>query len=256
MGPGVSLKARLAAREPTLATFIKTPHPAVVEVLAMSPLDALILDAEHAPFDRTSLDLCVLAARAGGKDVLIRPESASPEHILQALDLGATGVLAPHVKSAEAARDLVSACRYGPGGRGYAGSSRPARYGRRPMAEHIAGSNADTVIVAQIEDLEALDAIEAILAVDGIDAFFIGRADLTVALGCTNADDPKVVAAVERICAAGRAANRCIGMFFARPGDAPHWRAHGASFFALASDHAFLLAGADRLAAEVLAPGA
>lgn len=247
----MSLKGKLAARAPTLATFIKTPHPAVVEVLAMSPLDALILDAEHAPFDRRDLDLCVLAARASGMDVLIRPPSAAPEHILQALDLGATGVLAPHVKSADDARALVAACRYGPGGRGYAGSSRPARYGRKPMAEHLADSNAEVVIVAQIEDLEALDAIDAILAVDGIDAFFIGRADLTVALGCANADDPKVVAAVERICAAGRAANRCIGMFFARPADAPMWRAQGASFFALQSDHAFLLAGAEALARAV-----
>lgn len=251
----MSLKGKLAAREATLATFIKTPHPAVVEVLAMSPLDALILDAEHAPFDRADLDLCVLAARAGGMDVLIRPPSASPEHVLQALDLGATGVLAPHVKSADDARALVAACRYGPGGRGYAGSSRPARYGRKPMAEHIADSNAGVVIVAQIEDLEALDAIDDILAVDGIDAFFIGRADLTVALGCTSPDDPKVIAAVERICAAGRAANRCIGMFFGRTSDAPHWIAQGASFFALASDHAFLSAGAERLRAEVLGGG-
>lgn len=248
----MTLKARLAAREPTLATFIKTPHPAVVEVLAMSPLHALILDAEHAPFDRTQLDLCVLAARAGGKEVLIRPESAAPEHLLQALDLGATGVIAPHVKSAAAAQALVTACRYGPGGRGYAGSTRPARYGRRPMGEHLAASAAETVIIAQIEDLDALDAIDDILAVEGIDAFFIGRADLTVALGCTNPDDPVVVAAVERVCAAGRAANRCIGMFFARPGDAPLWQAQGASFFALASDHAFLHSGAQALADAVL----
>jgi len=244
----VTLKEKLATRAPVLATFIKTPHPAVIEVLAMSPLDALILDAEHAPFDRGDLDLCVLAARAGGKEVLVRPVSASPEHILQALDLGATGVLAPHIRSAEDARALVAACRYGPGGRGYAGSSRPARYGRKPMAEHIADSNAQAVVIAQIEDLEALDAIDDILHVDGIDAFFIGRADLTVALGCTNPDDPQVVAAVERICAAGRAAGACIGMFFARASDAPHWRAQGASFFALQSDHAFLLAGAEALA--------
>ena len=48
-------------------TWIKTPHPHVAEMLALSPLDVLVFDAQHAPFDRSGLDLCILAARVGGK---------------------------------------------------------------------------------------------------------------------------------------------------------------------------------------------
>ncbi len=241
------LKSRLAAREPLLGTFLKTPHPHVVEVLATCGLDLLCLDAEHAPLDRAALDLCVMAARAGGLPTLVRPQSAAPEQILGALDSGATGVIAPHIRSAAEARALVTACHYGPGGRGYAGSSRAAGYGLATMAEHRERSARETVVVAQIEDAEALDDIDAIAAVPGLDALFIGRADLTVSLGCDSLDDPRVVAAVDRVVAASLAAGRTVGMFLGRPSDTGLWRDKGASLFLLGSDHSFLRAGAAQL---------
>ena len=239
---------RLAAREPLLGTFLKTPHPHIVEVLATAGLDCLCIDAEHAPFDRGTLDACIFAARAAGFPVLVRPASAAPEHILNALDCGADGVVVPHVRSAAEARAVAKACRYGPGGRGYAGSSRAAGYGTVAMAAHRASSDG-VIVIAQIEDAEALDGIDAIAATDGIDALFVGRADLTVALDCADQDDPRVVDAVARIVAAAAAAGRPCGMFLARPSDAGEWRARGASLFLLASDHAFLRSGAAQLRA-------
>lgn len=247
----MSLKRLIASGATVLGTFIKTPHPHVVEVLAASGLDCLCLDAEHAPFDRGDLDLCILAARAAGTPVLVRTPSNAPHHILNALDCGADGVVVPHVRSAGEARALVAAAHYGPGGglerRGYAGSSRAAGYGTKPIPEHLAASAARSIVIAQIEDREALDEIEAIAAVEGLDALFVGRIDLTIALGCTSPDDPAVIAAAERIVAAGRAAGRPVGMFTPRAGDVPQWRARGASLFLLASDHTFLRAGAQQL---------
>lgn len=243
---------RVRAGDLLAATWIKTPHPHVAEVLAHSPLDALVIDAEHAPFDRAALDLAILAARAGGKPVLVRPASSDPTHLLQALDGGADGVVVPHVRSAAEAEAIALACHYRPGGRGYAGSTRAAGYTSIGMAAHRMAAKNITVI-AQIEDAEALDDIEAIAAVDAIDALFIGRADLTISLGAATSDDPVVVEAVERICAAGRAAGRSIGMFLARPADVPQWRERGASLFILASDQEFLLRGAAALARDIRA---
>lgn len=252
-GGGVSdFKTRLASGAPLLGTFIKTPHPHVVEVLASTGLDCLCLDAEHAPFDRRDLDACIFAARAAGMPVLVRPQSSAAHEILNALDCGADGVLVPHVRSAAEAEAVAASVHYGPGGgparRGYAGSSRAAGYGMRAIPEHLAASAARSVVIAQIEDLEALGEIDAIAAVPGIDALFIGRIDLTIALGCTSPDDPAVIAAVERTLAACRAAGRACGMFTPRLADVPHWRAHGAGLFLLGSDHGFLREGAASLA--------
>ncbi len=243
---------RLRAGELLAATWVKTPHPHVVEVLAHSPLDALVLDAEHAPFDRTALDIAILAARAGNMPVLVRPASADPAALLQALDGGADGVVVPHVRSAAEADAVARACHYGPGGRGFAGSTRAAGYTTKGMAGHREAAK-DVVVIAQIEDAEALDEIDAIAAVDAIDALFIGRADLTISLGAATPDDEIVVQAIERICAAGRAAGRAVGMFLGRPGDVPLWRQQGASLFILASDQEFLLRGAAALASDIRA---
>lgn len=248
----MSLKARIRGRELVVGTWVKTPHPIIVEVLGLSDLDCLVLDAEHAPFDRSSLDTCLIAARGAAKPALIRPASSTPEHILAALDMGAAGVIVPHVRSVAEAEAVVRSARYVPGGRGYAGTTRAAGYATKGMARTRADAQG-VAVIAQIEDLEAVEAVEAIAAVDGIDALFIGRADLTIAYEAETPDDPRVVAAVERICAAGRAAGRAVGMFLPRPSDAPQWREKGASLFLLASEHDFILRGAAELATVVRA---
>ena len=243
----VSFKSRIAAGEALLGTFLKTPHPHIMEVLASTGLDCVVIDAEHAPFDRRDIDACVMAAQLGGLPVLVRTPYGSAEQILNALDCGADGVLVPHVRSATEARAVALSAHYVSGGRGYAGSSRAARYGTKSMPDHKAASAAKTVVVAQIEDVEALDQIDAIAAVDGIDALFIGRIDLTVSLGCESPDDPKVIAAVERIVAACVAASRPVGMFVSRAADVAVWREKGATLFLLGSDHGFVREGAKAL---------
>ena len=248
----VTFRERLHAGDLLAGTWVKTPHPHVVEVLSLSSLDCLVLDAEHAPFDRAALDLCILAARAGGKTVLVRPQSASHEQILNALDCGADGVILPHIRTAAEAADAVKACHYVSGGRGFAGSSRAAAYTTKGMAKHRTDAK-NVIAIAQIEDVEGVDNIEEIAAVEGIDALFIGRADLTISYAAETLDDGIVVDAVDRIVAAGKTAGRTTGMFLGRVSDVPLWREKGASLFILGSDQDFLLQGAAKLAEAIRA---
>lgn len=248
----VSFRSRLRAKEPLVGTFSKTPSPVLHEVLGLTPLDCVCIDAEHAPFGRSELDLCLLALRAADMPSLVRVSQAIPSEILNALDCGATGILVPHVVSADGARAVVQAAHYAieaGGNRGYAGSSRAARYTVKPMLEHLRDSAATTTVIAQIEDAEALDHLDAIAAVAGIDCLFVGRMDLTISLGATQSTDPRVVAAVEKICAAGAQHGKAIGMFVPPSENPAIWRKHGASFFLLASDQQFVLEGARALAA-------
>jgi len=245
-----NFRSRLLAGEPLIGTWVKTPSHIVAEVLGLTPLDCVCLDAEHAPFDRMAIDGSLATLRAAHMPGLVRIPYSAPEYALNALDCGASGVVAPHIKSAEEARGLVKSCRYGPGGRGYAGSSRAAAYTTSPMADNLRRGNEDTAVIAQIEDLEAQEEIEEIAAVDGVDCLFIGRIDLTVAYGATSPNDERVVAAVERVCKAARRAGRTIGMFVGDLGEIPKWRAAGASLFILKSDHAFILDGAKSLRNE------
>ncbi|MCH4541886.1 aldolase/citrate lyase family protein [Ochrobactrum sp. A-1] len=242
-----SFKARTRARERTVGTWIKTPSRIVTEVLSGSVLDVLCLDAEHAPFDRIDLDGAILSARAQDMPVLVRVQAPTASEILNALDLGATGIVIPHVYDVANTKELVKSCLYGAGGRGFAGSTRAAGYTRVKMADHIAASNSLTTIVAQIEDVEALSVLDDLMAIDEIDCFFIGRADLAVALGAPSAVAPEVIEASKKICEAAARHGKAVGMFVPNLAEIPEWTKLGVSLYLLESDQVFLINGADRL---------
>ncbi len=243
----MSLKNKLATKQPIIGTFIKTPHFHNTEVLAHTSLDVLCLDAEHAPFDRADLDKCVLAAKSKQKPVIIRVPNTENSSILNALDIGADGVVLPHILNAEHAREVVKKCFYGPEGRGYAGSTRFAGYTTKKLPENLKNSAVQTCVIAQIEDMEAVNNIDEICQVEGIDCIFIGRMDLTVALEQTNASHPDVMAAVEKVVDATNKYNKNCGMFVGDLTELPRWIAMGVSLFLLGSDHNFMLSGAAQL---------
>ncbi len=245
-------RARLLAREPLMGTFLKTPSPIVCEVLCLSPLACVCIDAEHAPFGRMEIDSCIAALRAGDMPSLVRVQTGTAGEILTVLDAGASGIVLPHIMTGAQASVAARKAQYGSGGRGYAGSSRAARYTTKPMADHLRDSAQSTIVIAQIEDAEALENLDEIASVEGIDCLFVGRIDLTISLGATSPTDAIVVDAVNKICAAGQRHGKTVGMFIPLTEDCAQWQARGASFFMLASDHGFLLDGARALAGKLI----
>jgi staphyloferrin B biosynthesis citrate synthase len=200
--PVPGFRERLRSRELLLGTFLKTPSPHATEIIGTLGFDFVVVDQEHAPFDRVSTDLILLAAKAARIAALVRVPDDRPSGILAALDDGAAGVIVPHVSSAAHARRIVSAARYHGGKRGFSNSARAGRYGALDMRDHIAVNDAATTVIAMIEDPEAVDAAAEIASVEGLDAFFLGRADLTVGLRAASTSDAPVRAAVERVAAA------------------------------------------------------
>lgn len=248
MTPNARFKARLRAREPLVGCFVKTPHPTVVEVLGASDLDFLILDGEHSPFDRAAIDVCMMAARAVDCPVLVRVPDDTAAFILNVLDCGAAGVMVPHVTSVAQAETLAKAMRYLPGGRGIAGTTRAGGYGTRPLAEHRVAANDEVTLICQIEDREGVEHFTEIAAVEGVDALFVGRADVTVSYGLDDFAAPEIAAICGEVLGAEGAST---GLYCGPREDADPWRAKGASFVVAGSDHTFLIAGAKALAATI-----
>ncbi len=242
-----TFRKRLANGEPLIGTFIKTPSSIVAEVMGYSNLDVFCVDTEHAPFGRLELDLCIGAFRVADKPSLVRIADHSAKEIRSALDSGATGIVVPHVTSAEQAAAIVKAAHFGDGGRGYAGSSRAANFTTKSMAEHLADSREQTTVIVQIEDIAALDNVKEIANVDGVDCLFIGRADLAVAMQ-KNVSDDDVIAAVKGICRDAQEVGAAVGMYTPSTDEIPSWREAGASLFLLSSDQSMMLAGANALA--------
>jgi 2-keto-3-deoxy-L-rhamnonate aldolase RhmA len=238
MNAASTFRQRMLAGDKLVGSFLKTPTSHSTEILGDLGYDFVVIDQEHAPFDRTTTDIALMAARGQGIPALVRVPG--PEAILSVLDCGATGVLVPHVKTAAYAREVAAMFRYRNGSRGYATSTRAGRYTGVPMWKHIAESDASMVFVAQIEDPIALDEVDAIAAVDGVDSLFIGRGDLTAAYGDETKDPPAVLKAVEKISAAAKKAKKSISVYVGNATEAAWLNSQGANVFVLSSDQGFL----------------
>ncbi len=246
-----TLKKRMLRGDMLSGTFLKTPALQLVEILGISGMDFVALDAEHSPFDRGSVDACLGIARALNFPALVRIAEGTPAAILTALDSGATGVIVPHVNSIDKAQDIAKAARFGHGGRGFAGSTRWAGYATRKMPDILAQSKTETVVLAQIEEPEALDVIDEIAAVEGIDGLFVGPADLAVCYGLTDPAAPEVRHAIKRVGEAAKKHGKCLVTFAPSTSWVPDLKALGVSMFFIGSEHAFLLAGAKAVADDI-----
>lgn len=221
---------------PVVGTFLKTPTTHATEIFGALGYDFVVIDEEHAPFDRAATDGVLLAARATNVAGIVRVSSDDPAKILSCLDCGATGVLVPHVASVEKAEAVASAVRYRGGRRGYSGSPRAGGYGAIPMLQLIEQQDETVCAIAMIEDREALDRIDGIATVEGIHALFIGRGDLTVALGASSPSSPLVQDAVDHIIAAAKRAQKPVCVMAAGAVEASEFASRGASAFIISSD--------------------
>lgn len=220
-------------------TFIKTLSPHVVEVLGTTDLDFGVIDAEHAPFDRATLDIMMIAGRAAGLPLITRIPDHAAATILSALDMGAAGLLVPHVDSPEQARQIVRAAKYKIGTRGYSSGPRSAGYGSLSMDETIRRGD-DARIIAQIESPEAVAEADAILSIDGIDGVFVGRADLALSFGLSSAKHERVLHATYQVLEAARSRNKIAGIAAGDREECEAFKVAGANWFVIASDQSLL----------------
>jgi 2-keto-3-deoxy-L-rhamnonate aldolase RhmA len=171
---------RKAARGCALGTFsIELSSPSSIAALALAGFDFVVLDMEHSPRDFATLEPLLLAAHAAGIAALVRPCGDSMDVIGKVLDMGAHGIMAPHVDSAARAREIVEQTRFPPLGR--RSFSPLSRFDS--LTEPLDQLNRATYLVLQIEGAEALERIDSIAAVPGVDAVFVGPYDLALSLG-------------------------------------------------------------------------
>ena len=238
------------AAELVTGTFIKPPAPHIVELLALAGMDFGIVDAEHGPFDRTNADTMMIAGRAAGLPLYVRTPDDAAATLLWALDIGAAGLVVPHVDTEAQAREVVQRARFDGGVRGFSNSARWGRYGTTGIAEAI-GIGDECEILAQIESAEAVANVEAIAAVEGIAALVIGRADLALSMGLTDLDHPDVLDGTRRSIAAARSAGKDAVVVVGAAPAARDFVEMGANRIVVASDQAFVRTAAKQAVAGV-----
>lgn len=249
--PRNAFKRTLGQRRLQVGLFVGLASAYSMEILATAGFDWLLIDGEHAPNNPASVLAQLQAAAPHPVQLVVRPVNHDAALIKQYLDIGAQTLLVPMVDNAAQAQDLVRAVRYPPQGiRGVATSlARAAHWGG--IQDYAMHANDEICLIVQIESRQGLANLDAIMAVEGVDAAFIGPADLAASMGYLGqSGQPEVRAAIEdallRIAASGKAA----GVFVTEPQLAQHYQECGASFIAVGGDTSLLLNAAVKLAAS------
>lgn len=209
------VRARIAQGGVALGLIVRIVRSAeIVTVAKASGHDFLFLDTQHAAFDRETVAALVLAARMAGIAALVRLRSPADADAALYLDAGAAGVIVPDVNTADEARDIVRRCRFAPrGARSLPGPLVQDGYRPSAPAEAMRRADAETLIVAMIENAEGVANAGSIAAVDGIDVLHVGCVDLLLSLGRPGEMGcPEMSAAIDAIAAAAQAHGRILGI--------------------------------------------
>ncbi len=211
--------------------------PRVVELAALAGADCAWLCNEHVPNHWLNMENQIRAARVHDMDTVVRVEKGSYSDLLKPFEADATGIMVPHVTTADEARELVSKLRFRPlGNRALDGGGLDGAFCQLPMADYLRQANEERFLIFQIESPEALENVEAIAAVPGFDMLLFGAGDFAHLTGhLDNMGHPDILAARKRI---GEAARK-HGKFAALagiPGPLETLRAEGYSIFCAGAD--------------------
>ena len=165
-----------------------------VEIAGMAGFDFIYLDREHTTVSWDTLKKLVIAADAVNTPVTIRVEANDDVIIRKALEIGAQGILVPHVCTKEDTIKAVKAAKFPPMGvRGTELNVRSARFATQSWATYAPWANRETLVSILFEDKKAMEHVDEILSVEGLDALCFGPGDYSFSMGIVgNRDHPLV----------------------------------------------------------------
>ncbi|HEX6690623.1 MAG TPA: aldolase/citrate lyase family protein [Burkholderiales bacterium] len=218
----------------------------VVRIAKSAGFDMLYVDLEHSAFSIEQTGQLSIMGLEAGLPVFVRVPAYTPDYVSRVMDGGALGVIAPGVRSAKEARQVVDAVKYPPAGsRGLAQGLPLLQYRTFPQPEAIAAMNDATMVVVQFESAAALEAMEEIVAVPGVDMVLIGTNDMLADMGLPGQyEHPKVEDAYKRTLACCRKHGKHLGVggFGTRPDLVEKYVKMGGRMVSTGTDLGFLVA--------------
>jgi len=247
-------KRRLKQDKALIGTmFLEIQSPGTARMLKEAGYDFVIFDTEHSWYGIETVAGFVRACRDIGLLCIVRAPAFDGHWLARYLDIGADGLVCPHVDTGEQARDIIRQVKYPPvGERGMANAIAHDDFSAKPMTEFTTAANEDILIVMQIETRKGLENREEILSTPGADAVFIGPNDLSLSMGFPGLlDHPEVTQAMDDILACARKHNVAPGLHGFTVEATSKWLQRGARFVCHRSDISLIVEGSKRDLAEL-----
>jgi 4-hydroxy-2-oxoheptanedioate aldolase len=183
---------------------INLSDPRVIELAGLAGASAVWLCEEHVPNDWLNLEHQIRAAKLHDLDTIVRVNKGGYSEYVKPFECDATGIMVPHVTSADEARHVVDMVRCRPlGSKALDGGNVDGLFCRVPIAEYARHCNTEKFVILQIESPEGLEKIEEIAAVPGYDMLLFGAGDFSHRIGrLGEVTHPEVVAGRKAVAAA------------------------------------------------------
>jgi 2-dehydro-3-deoxyglucarate aldolase/4-hydroxy-2-oxoheptanedioate aldolase len=223
-----------------------------VKMMALAGHDFLFIDMEHAMFNWETVHNLVQMALVTDICPLVRVTDLQYALVARALDTGALGVIIPRVESREQVEQAVSFAKYPPLGRRGAGGEGRNAYERMNAREAVETSNAESMVVVQVESRAGIAEIDEIANVPGLDVICVGPQDLSISLG-VHGDfaDPKFVEAIEQIVAVSSTYGVAVGMVEREAANLEGWHQRGCRFLVCNTESNMIYQSAARDVEEI-----
>ena len=218
--------------------------PGIAVLFAQAGFDFFFIDMEHAPFTFETVSDMIMAARAAGIPAIVRPSSRkSHESLSKPLDSGASGLLVPQIQTRRDVENVVKWCRYQPvGERGMALARQHTFFQAGDTQETMRRLNEEILIALQIEHRDAIERLPELLSVPGIDAAFVGPADLSASLGKPGqSDDAEVEKAIRRVIQVSEEKGVIPGIHTSSVEKAKYWIGQGMKMIGFYTDIKLIL---------------
>jgi len=238
------LKQRWNEGGAVLNAWLSLSNAFVAELMAHQGFDSLTIDMQHGMMDYQMAVNMLTAISTTNVAPVVRVPWNEPSLIMRMADAGAYGIICPLVNSRQECEAFVGACRYPPEGYRSYGPIRARIYAGN---DYVENANQTLVTIAMIETTQALDALDEIASTPGLDALYIGPADLSLSLGRTQRSDytdPFLIEKLEQVVAAARRHNIAAGLHCATPEYAARAVQMGFRFVTPVNDTALIEQGA------------
>jgi 4-hydroxy-2-oxoheptanedioate aldolase len=245
--PAFTLATRLHAGETVYSGWCGLPYPLVAETLARDGFSAVTIESQHGLWDVSGILAGVAAIRQGGAAPIVRVPLGDFALVSRALDFGAEGIIAPMINTSADAMAFAAASKFPPVGERSWGPHRATTLaGLSDQSVYLREANDHIITLAMIETRTALQNFDAIIGTPGIDGFFLGPSDLSIALSGGKTVDPlskEVDAELDRMIAGAQKAKKIPGAYCHSAERAAELAKRGVRFLAVMSDLGMLRAG-------------
>jgi len=238
----INLKNKISNNESIYGLWVTLESGSITEMAVALSLDFVVIDVEHGHLDWSDIVNHIRATVRSNTVLFVRIAELQKGLIKRVLDIGADGIIVPHIETEQQLRLALSYARYPPNGIRGIGAERATGWGQC-FVEHVKEAD-DIIVIPLIESLKGGKNIKELVKVNDVDIFFIGPADYAATAGYAGQwEEPSVNKEIDSVVEVLLKSGKTCGVVATNFKDIENRSKQGFGMFAIGFDSGLIING-------------